>query len=185
MAKYILEDFGQNSLSFPPIVAINQNSANPHAKPTDIKLKPKSLLLFDAGIKLNNYCSDRTRFFEFKNGRLTKNFTDNFTKKIYDIVYSANRFAIEKIKIGIKAKEIDKVARDYIEKKGFGKYFLHSLGHGIGLEVHELPIISFKSETILEEGMVFTIEPGIYLKNRFGIRFEDMVVLEKDGAKII
>jgi Xaa-Pro aminopeptidase len=100
----------------------------------------------------------------------------------YDV---AKNFAIEKIRHGVKAKDIDKIARDYIDKKGFGKYFLHSLGHGVGIEVHESPILSPLSEDILEEGMVFTIEPGIYIEGEFGIRLEDMVTIMNGEVNLL
>ena len=102
-------------------------------------------------------------------------------QKVYDVVLKAQETAIKSVKVGIKAKELDKIARDIIEKAGYGKYFVHSLGHGVGLDIHEWPFINSKNETVLKEGMVFTIEPGIYIPGKFGIRIEDMVAIDYNG----
>jgi len=168
---------GEYELSFNPITAVDKNSALPHALPSSDILKKDSLLLVDAGLKYKRYCSDRTETFINKN--------DKFQQKIYDIVLKAHDKAIKAVKVGVKAKEIDKVAREVIEKSGYGKYFIHSTGHGVGLDIHELPVISQKSETILEEGMVFTIEPGIYLPGEFGVRIEDMVCIKNSSVEVM
>ncbi len=185
----ILTKKGEFDLSFSPIVAINENAAKPHALASKKALKNGDLLLIDAGIKYKRYCSDRTRTAEF-NGHITfqkeQRFSDKKKQKIYDIVLKAQEAAIKKIKPGVKASDIDKAAREVIEKAGFGKFFVHSTGHGVGLDIHELPVISFKNkETIIEENMIFTIEPGIYLNGEFGVRIEDMVVVTKDGCEIL
>ncbi len=172
-----MRDFGEYELSFEPITAINENSALPHALPTDKKLESNSLLLVDAGLKYKRYCSDRTETFI--------NPKDSFQKKIYDIVLKAHDKAIEAIKEGVKASDIDKVAREVIQRAGYGKYFVHSTGHGVGLDIHELPVISKSSDTILEEGMVFTVEPGIYLENQFGVRIEDMVYIKNGKVEVM
>jgi len=187
-AKEFLSRRGKFDLSFEPIVALEQNSAKPHALPTDKKLFKNSLILFDAGIKYNRYCSDRTRTCEFnKNIEFSKeiNFKDKKRKKIYDIVLKAQESAIKAIKPGVKASKIDKIAREVIAKSGYAKEFSHSTGHGVGLDIHELPRISAKDNSVLEEGMVFTVEPGIYLKGEFGVRIEDMVVVTKNGVEIL
>ena len=106
-------------------------------------------------------------------------------QKIYDIVLKAQECAIQGAKPGMLASEVDALARNVIEKAGYGKYFVHSTGHGIGLDIHELPAISPRSKTILQEGMVFSIEPGIYIPDLYGVRIEDLVVLESKGARII
>ena len=174
---------GRRDLSFEPIVAINENAAKPHAIPTKKKLKISDLLLLDAGIKYKRYCSDRTRtIYIGKNIRVGKK--QKFPKeiqKIYDVVLKAQEVAIKAVRVGIKAKELDKIARDIITEAGYGKYFVHSLGHGVGLDIHEWPYINSRNEIVLKEGMVFTIEPGIYIPNAFGIRIEDMVAINYDG----
>ena len=152
------------------------------------KLKKNDLLLLDAGIKYKRYCSDRTRtikasekismskYQKFKNKKI---------QKIYDIVLKAQLNAIKKIKIGMEINKLDKIARDIIEKEGYGKYFVHSLGHGVGLDIHEYPNISSRSDVILEENMVFTVEPGIYLPDEFGVRIEDTLVMSSKKAIIL
>ncbi len=179
---------GKYALSFEPIVAINENAAKPHALPTKKRLKLNDLLLVDAGIKYKRYCSDRTctshvdfENFSFKREQKFKN---KKHQKIYDLVLKAQQTAIKHAKVGMKASQIDSLTRDIITKAGYGKYFVHSTGHGVGLDIHEFPVISAKSDTIIEENMVFTIEPGIYLPNEFGVRIEDTVAMI-DGKAII
>ena len=188
LAESILREQGRRELSFEPILAINENAAKPHATPTKTKLKKKSLILLDAGIKYKRYCSDRTRtaFFDKEcNFKLEQRFKSKKMQRIYDTVLKAHNKAISKARVGMKAKDIDKIAREVIEKAGFGKYFVHSTGHGVGLDIHEMPYISSKSDTIIKEGMVFTIEPGIYLPDEFGVRIEDMVVMQGNRAKVL
>ena len=174
---------GKRDLSFEPIVAINENAAKPHAVVTSKKLKKGDLLLLDAGIKYKRYCSDRTRtVFIDKNISMGKK--QKFPKdiqKVYDVVLKAQEKAIKSVRVGIKACELDKIARDVIEEAGYGKYFVHSLGHGVGLDIHEWPFINQRNNMRLKEGMVFTIEPGIYLPGKFGIRIEDMIAINYKG----
>ena len=181
--KEKLTNRGKRELSFEPIVAINENAAKPHATLTNKILKKGDLLLLDAGIKYKRYCSDRTRTIHIGE-KINMDKNQKFNKeiqKIYDVVLKAQEKAIKSIKVGIKAKELDKIARDVIEEAGYGKYFVHSLGHGVGLDIHEWPFINSRNETILKEGMVFTIEPGIYIPGEFGIRIEDMVLINYKG----
>lgn len=188
IAKRVLSKKGKYSLSFDPIVALNANAANPHAKPSKERLKKNDLLLFDAGLKYKRYCSDRTRVAYIDDAidfDLKQKIKDKRVQKVYDIVRKAHDRAIEKARSGMKASQIDALARDVIEKSGYGKYFVHSTGHGVGLDIHEMPFISSKSDIIIEDGMVFTIEPGIYLENAFGIRIEDMVVMKNSKAVIL
>ncbi len=186
-AKSILSQYGRYDLSFEPIVAINANSAKPHALPTDSRLEAGDILLVDAGLKYQRYCSDRTRTVsaqkDFRFGTHQR-FADKQIQKAYDIVLKAHDHAIKKARVGMKAKEVDALTRDIIEKSGFGKYFVHSTGHGVGLDIHEMPYISSKSDTIIEDGMVYTIEPGIYIPGKFGIRIEDMVAMV-DGEAVV
>jgi len=184
-----MSSFGKYDLSFDPIVAINENAAKPHALPTSKKLKLNDLILVDAGVKYKRYCSDRTctsnanfEKFSFKREQTFKN---KKHQKIYDLVYKAQLNAINKARVGMKASQIDKLTRDVIEKAGFGKYFVHSTGHGVGLDIHEFPNINSKSDVIIEDNMVFTIEPGIYLPKEFGVRIEDTVVMKNGKALIL
>ncbi len=109
----------------------------------------------------------------------------HYLKKIVDIIKKAKELGIEASREGVKIKDVDKEARGYIEKKGFGKFFKHSLGHGVGLEVHEFPGINPKTEEILQEGMVITIEPAIYLPNKFGVREESMILIKAKKAEVL
>ncbi|MDA3078710.1 M24 family metallopeptidase [Campylobacter sp. JMF_06 NA1] len=189
-ATLIFKDSGNLALSFEPIVAINQNAAKAHALPSDERLKDGDLLLLDAGVRYKNYCSDRTRTAKFSaqngiNFSKNQNFGDTKKDKIYAIVKEAQKRAINAVKPGVAAREIDKIARDYIASEGFGAQFLHSTGHGVGVDIHELPIISPRSKAILEEGMIFSIEPGIYLQGEFGVRIEDTVIVTKNGCEVM
>ncbi|WP_419777485.1 M24 family metallopeptidase [Malaciobacter marinus] len=179
---------GKYNLSFEPILAINENAAKPHALPTKKRLKLHDLLLVDAGIKYKRYCSDRTCTsyvdFESFNFKREQKFKNKKHQKIYDLVYKAQQTAIKNAKVGMKASKIDALARDVITKAGYGKYFVHSTGHGVGLDIHEFPMITSKADTIIENNMVFTIEPGIYLPSEFGVRIEDTVAMI-DGKAVI
>ncbi len=187
-AQSILSDFGRYELSFDPIVAINTNAAKPHALPTEKRLSIGDTLLVDAGLKYKRYCSDRTRTVYAKKDftfDTDQKFHKKKIQKAYDSVRKAHDHAIKKARSGMKAKEVDALARDIIEKAGFGEYFVHSTGHGVGLDIHEAPYISSKSDTIIEDGMVYTIEPGIYIPEAFGIRIEDMVAMVSGRAVIL
>ena len=187
-AKEALSKKGRYELSFEPIVAINENSAKPHAMPTSKKLRKGDLLLVDAGLKYKRYCSDRTRTIFAKDNfsfSINQKFNSKKIQKIYDTVLKAHDVAIAKARSGMKAKKIDSFARDIISKAGFGDYFVHSTGHGVGLDIHEMPYINSKSDTIIEDGMVYTIEPGIYIPNEFGVRIEDMVAMVNGRATVL
>ncbi len=179
---------GSFERSFEPITAIDENSANPHARATAKKLKKGATLLFDGGVKFERYCSDRTRTAYYQEGfefKKKQSFKDKKLQHIYDTVLRAQETAIKAARIGMRASELDAVARAVIEKAGYGEQFVHSLGHGVGLDIHEYPYISKKSDDILCENMVFTIEPGIYIPGSYGVRIEDMVVLTANGAEVL
>ena len=164
--------------SFETIVLSDKNSSMPHGAPSGKPVDRNGILLFDFGAECNGYKSDETVTLHF--GKPDKKFSD-----VYDAVYSAQQSAISKIKPGVKFKDLDKAARDYIEKRGYGKYFTHSLGHGVGLDIHEYPYVYNKNADTVKEGMVFTVEPGVYLEGEFGVRIEDMCYVERDGAQVI
>jgi len=187
-AKEFMSNMGELELSFDPIVAINENSAKPHALPTDKLLHKNDFLLVDAGVKFERYCSDRTCCTSIHKNTTFKReqkFKSKLEQKIYDIVLKAQQKAISKARVGMKASQIDKIARDVIEKSGYGKFFIHSTGHGVGLDIHEYPNINSRNDVILENNMVFTVEPGIYLNEKFGVRIEDTVVLKNGRAEIL
>lgn len=169
---------GAEGLSFPSIIAADANASLPHAQPGMRKVKKNSLLLVDWGAVYKSFCSDTTRVFFM--GKVSDKM-----KKIYDIVREAQEHAIAKIEIGIPAKEVDAAARDHITSRGYGECFGHSLGHGVGMKVHEGPVLSQRSEDIIEPGTVFTIEPGIYLPGWGGVRLEEMVFVSKEGVEIL
>jgi Xaa-Pro aminopeptidase len=180
-----LKQKGSLGLSFDPILAFNENTSKPHARPTDRRLSNGDLVLIDAGVKYKRYSSDRTETFMFQQTKFSSVKMTPKVQKIYDIVEKAHDETIAKAKVGMKASEIDKIARDIITKAGYGEQFVHSTGHGVGLDVHEFPNISAKSDVVIEENMVFTIEPAIYLPNFMGVRIENMVVMQNSGAKVL
>ncbi|MDL0088518.1 M24 family metallopeptidase [Campylobacter gastrosuis] len=187
-ATQIFKQKNALNLSFEPILAINENAAKAHALPSDKILRYGDLVLLDAGVKFKRYCSDRTRtacFDENFSFDKTQNFKDKKQQEIYNIVLNAQKAAINAVKIGVKAKDIDNAAREVIAKSGYGEFFIHSTGHGVGVDIHELPNINQKSEVVLEKGMVFSVEPGIYLPNELGVRIEDVVVVGENGAEIL
>jgi Xaa-Pro aminopeptidase len=157
--------------SFGPIVAFGPNTSNPHSEPSKRKLKSNDIIMIDMGVTLNNYASDMTRML-FKGSPTIEQ------EKAYNLVLKAQEAAILALKPGKNGHQIDQLAR-----KMLGEEFLHSLGHGLGLEVHELPSLSPKSKTKLKPGMVVTIEPGVYYSGKFGIRIEDLLVITKKGSR--
>lgn len=178
---YKLEQFVKAAgadFSFPPIVASGPHSSFPHAKITGRRIRPNDLVLVDIGIDSGGYKSDLTRMFFL--GKIPR-----FIRDVHDKVAAAQRKAIEKVRAGVCVAEVDRQARNYLAKHGLAKFFGHALGHGVGLEIHESPRLSQKSSAILKEGMVITIEPAVYIPNRFGIRIEDMVLVKKEGCEIL
>lgn len=173
-----LREAGADSLAFPSIVASGQNSAKPHAGVTDRIIKSKEPLLFDWGAKINGYCSDISR-------TIVPGESEDKFYKIFEIVAKAQQKAINAIVPGINSRDVDKIARQYIDDAGFGENFGHGLGHGVGLAVHEAPRVGPLGNTDLKPGMVFTVEPGIYLPGKGGVRLENMVVVTKDGVEVL
>lgn len=174
MAAFAYGGENEVRISFKPIVGFGANSAIPHHQNTNKKFKKGDIVLVDMGFKHAGYCSDMTRTF------FTKTPSD-FEGKIYTTVLKAQTEAIKHMKIGNTGGSCDKVARDIITKAGYKDHFGHSLGHGIGLEVHESPSVSPGSTDILMENCVITSEPGIYLPGQFGVRIEDMIHVTKKG----
>jgi len=170
--------FGARSSSFPNIVAVGHSAALPHAVPGERTLGESELLLVDWGADAGQYKSDLTRV--LATGKISPKF-----ERIYEVVLEAQTRAIAAIRPGVKAQDVDQVARRVIADAGYGRRFGHGLGHGIGLEVHEAPRLSAKSETVLKAGMVVTVEPGIYLPGWGGIRIEDDVLVTRDGHEVL
>lgn len=172
---YLMRSNGASEESFETIVATDSNTSLPHARCENKELR--SIVLMDWGSKYNNYCSDTSRTMIDDNNKKQR--------EIFDIVLESYKNTVDGIKPGIKACEIDKIARSIIEEYGYGDKFIHSTGHSLGLDIHEKPTISKKDETILEENMVITIEPGIYLEGEFGVRIEDTIIVGKNKGEII
>lgn len=168
--------YGAEDLSFDPIVAFGKNSASPHHSPGKDKLKSKEIVLVDMGMKYQGYCSDMTRM-------VFKGKPSDKEVEIYETVLLAQVNAIKNIKAGITGQKADWFARDVIEKAGYGDFFSHSGGHGIGLDIHESPSLSANFKEKIAENTVITIEPGIYLPGKFGVRIEDMLLITKTGNK--
>ncbi len=166
------------SPAFSPIVAVDANSSRPHAIPEDGRIKRTCVLLVDFGVKLRGYCTDLTRTMLL--GRIPAK-----VKEIYEIVKTAQEKAISRISSGVRISEVDLAARRYIQHKGYGRFFGHATGHGIGMEVHEYPPIAKNNHQRLREGMVFTVEPAIYIPGLCGVRVEDMVLVKAGGCEIL
>ncbi len=174
--EYRMKRLGAQGPSFPTIVATGRHSALPHARPRNHPIEPNAPLLFDMGCVVDGYASDMTRTF------WVGSHPDPQFLQIYDIVNEARQRAIEAIRPGVPAKEIDTIARQWIKDHGYGEYFGHGLGHGVGLEVHERPVVSYRSKETLETGHVITIEPGIYLPELGGVRIEDLVLVQQPAT---
>jgi Xaa-Pro aminopeptidase len=175
--KFLRQE-GSEGMPFEIIVASGPNSALPHAKPTEKMINSGEPVLIDMGARINGYCSDfsRTLFL----GKADKTF-----REIYNIVLKAQATAVEGIESGMAASRADQLARNVVKQAGYGDDFGHGLGHGVGLAVHEFPTLGPSSSDSLADGMVFTIEPGIYLAGQGGVRIEDMVVLENSRARVL
>jgi Xaa-Pro aminopeptidase len=176
--EYQLMSLGSEKPAFDTIVASGYRSALPHGVASDKKIQKGDFVTLDFGAQYNGYVSDLTRTVVV--GKATSR-----QKKIYDIVLKAQLLAINKVKDGVEGKMVDKIARDYIKKFGFDKYFGHGLGHGIGVYVHSKPSLGPRSQDILRRGNVVTIEPGIYLPGWGGVRIEDDVVVTTTGCRVL
>jgi Xaa-Pro aminopeptidase len=173
-----LRDEGSEGFPFPSIVASGPRSALPHARSSSRRIEDGDFLLLDFGAEFNGYCADVTRTFVV--GR-----ADSEQRDVYAIVRSANESASRGVRAGMTGRDADAIARDYIEQRGYGDLFGHSLGHGLGLEVHEAPRLAKSAEGALAEGAVVTIEPGIYRPGWGGVRIEDDVFLGPGGPRIL
>lgn len=169
---------GGQCSAFPPIIAVGPRAALPHAVPTSKRIEEDDFVLIDWGARGRFYNSDLTRVLP------TRKISTKFAK-IYDVVLQAQLRAIDTIRPGVTGAEVDAAARQYIDAAGYGANFGHGLGHGLGMQVHEAPSLRPKSETVLEPGMVVTVEPGIYLSGWGGVRIEDDVLVTKDGCEVL
>ncbi|MCY6485788.1 Xaa-Pro peptidase family protein [Clostridium aestuarii] len=174
----VYEKYGTSSFSFYPLIAYGANAAEPHHSSDESMAKKGDSVILDIGGRTNNYCSDMTRTVFYKE-------PEEEYKKIYNIVLQANLKGIEAVKPGVRFSDIDKASREVIEKHGYGKYFTHRTGHNVGIDVHEFPDVGASNEMIVQEGMIFSIEPGIYISDKVGVRIEDLVLVTKDGCEIL
>lgn len=174
----LFEEHQTYEVSFTPSVSYGAHTAIPHHESDESKPATGQALLVDMGGRTNGYCSDMTR--SFYKGTPTAKY-----EAVYNLVLQANLAGIAAVKPGVKLKEVDLAARKVIEEGGYGEYFTHRTGHGIGIEVHEFPDVSSINDMILEEGMTFSIEPGIYLPDEFGVRIEDIVLVTQEGCEVL
>lgn len=176
--KYFREN-GAEALSFPPIIAFGDHTAVPHHKVSDRELSLNTPVLIDMGCIVEHYCSDMTRMVWFGDT------VDEDFQKDFKIVLQALKLGYEAFQCGAFGKEVDFAVRDYMNSEGVGELFTHSLGHGVGLEVHDSGKLSSKSDTVIEAGFVSSIEPGLYREGKWGIRLEDLVVITSEGKKML
>ncbi|MFA9375182.1 MAG: M24 family metallopeptidase [Lachnotalea sp.] len=172
----IYRNLGADGFSFEPLVGFGKNAAIGHHSAGNAVLKEGDCVLVDVGCKKDNYCADMTRTFFYKS-------VTEEQKKVYELVKKANETAENMIKPGVRFCDIDQAARTIISEAGYGAKFTHRLGHSIGIEVHEYGDVSSANENMVKEGMIFSIEPGIYLEDNFGVRIEDLVLVTKDGMQ--
>ena len=176
--EYQMRQLGSEGPSFPSVVAVGSNASLPHAIPGGRKVRDGSLVLIDWGATFKGYCGDLTRTIAV--GRMSPKM-----QRVYSLVLEAQRAAIDAVAPGKTLAEIDAIARNIIEAAGYGPRFGHSLGHGIGLSIHEQPVLSGRAKGVLEPGHIVTVEPGIYLPGRLGVRIEDDVLVTARGRRVL
>ena len=167
---------GASGASFPTIVAGGPHGARPHASPRPVRLPRNALIVVDQGAILDGYASDMTRMISYGEPSTRE-------REMADAVLAAQQAALDSIKPGVTARSVDRRAREVLEKHGFGDYFLHSTGHGVGLEIHEAPRLGRRENARLRRGMVVTVEPGVYIEGLGGVRIEELVVVTRDGCR--
>ncbi len=179
-AADLLEEFcregGSSGQSFDTIVLFGERSALPHGVPSERQLKEGDSILVDFGCVVNGFCSDMTRTFYYKS-------VSESLRTRYELTLKAQRAGVEALKAGVQASDVDNVVRTIIDDAGFGEYFGHGTGHGVGLRIHEQPALNKRDKTILQEGVVITVEPGIYIPNDGGVRIEDLLLVTAEGCE--
>lgn len=173
-----MRERGASGASFPSIIATGAHGALPHAEPRDVAVQAGELLVIDWGAVVDGYCSDCTR--TLATGEL-----DGEELEVYELVLEAQRVGVDAVRAGARAVEVDAAVRERIRAGGYGQQFGHGLGHGVGLGMHDGPALSSRSQDVLEAGNVVTVEPGVYLPGRFGVRIEDLVVVTDDGCRVL
>lgn len=173
--EFFMRKSGADAVAFDFIVVSGKNSSLPHGVPTDKKIENGDFVTMDFGAKVNGYCSDMTR-------TVAVNFVTDKQREVYNTVLKAQTTACDAIKAGQKCADMDKIARDIIYSAGYKGCFGHSLGHSVGIDIHETPTLSPNSKDVLSAGNIVTVEPGIYIENKFGVRIEDMVCVTENGC---
>ena len=176
--EYKLKKAGSGTLPFRPIIAGGSRASFPHAPPTKEPLREGEFVIIDCGASYNGYASDLTR-------TIGKNIMDGEKKRIYNLVLKVQEAAINNIKPDVKTSDLCKLVREKFFEQGVVQFFIHGLGHGVGLQIHEAPALSSHGSVKLKEGMVITIEPGIYIPDKFGVRIEDMVLVTSTGHEVL
>jgi Xaa-Pro aminopeptidase len=176
--EYAARTAGAEGMSFSTIIVSGERSALPHGRPGNNPIQSNGFVVCDFGVIISGYCSDRTRTVYV--GRPTRE-----ARRVYQAVREAQQAAIESVRPGRTAGEVDRVARKVLQGHGLGKYFTHSTGHGVGLEIHEAPRIAAGQSEVLQSGMVITVEPGVYLPGKWGVRIEDMVLVTEQGREVL
>ncbi len=178
---------GAEAMSFPTIIASGARAALPHGRASEQTLTPDAFVVCDFGVILAGYCSDQTRsvWVGSAPGPAGSSADPFDARKVYEAVRDAQQAAIEAVRPGVAGGEVDAAARKVLRKAGLGRYFTHSTGHGVGLEIHEIPRVADGQTEILEPGMVITIEPGVYFPGKWGVRIEDMVVVTSTGCEVL
>jgi Xaa-Pro aminopeptidase len=177
--EYRFKKQGALGSAFPPIVLFGSHSSLPHGVPGDTPLAEGDIVLIDCGAVVHSYCADLTRTFYFGS------MLPAWFAEMYEVTLCAQRAALDAVSAGAACRDVDAVARTAIKDAGFGEYFGHGLGHGVGLEIHEAPRLNPRSDALLQEGMCITVEPGIYLPGRGGVRIEDLVFVEAQGCEVV
>ena len=172
--EFLMRKKGASGVSFDLITIAGKNTSKPHGVPGEYAIRSGDFVTFDIGAVYEGYHSDMTR-------TIAVGDVSEFQREIYNIVYKAQTAAVSTVKAGVKASYVDKVARDIITQQGYGECFGHSTGHGVGLDIHEQPFVSTRTDIILSEGMIITVEPGIYIPEKFGVRIEDMGAVTSKG----
>lgn len=176
--EYKAKRAGAEAMSFETIIASGQRSALPHGRASTSKLPKRGFVTMDFGVVLDGYMSDMTRTVHLGQSR-------NGEREVYDAVLEAQQAAVGVVAPGVTAGDVDEAARSVLRQAGLDKFFTHSTGHGVGLEIHEGPRLAAKQTQVLEQGMVITIEPGVYMPGKFGVRIEDMVLVTETGSEIL
>ena len=184
--EYSARQAGAEAMSFPTIIASGARSALPHGRATEQVIAPGSFVVCDFGVILAGYCSDQTRtvWVGAASTAFAKNRNED-ARRAYESVREAQEAAIGAVRPGVRVAEVDAAARKVLRKAGLGRYFTHSTGHGVGLEIHETPRVAAGQEEILQQGMIITIEPGIYFPGKWGVRIEDMVAVNESGCEVL